>query len=200
MQKKAIVLLASGFEEIEAVTPIDVLRRAGVHVSIVGLGAQTIAGAHGISLKADEVLDERLTVEVEKATRMLDMLVIPGGGPGADNLAASELVARLVHAQAKAGRWIAAICASPAVVLAKTGVLNNRQVTCYPGYEDFFAKAAEITPRTERVIRDGSIITSRGPGTALEFALELARVLAGDATADKLTAGMLAMVESTVVA
>ena len=181
--KKVLLFLAKGFEEVEAVTPIDFLRRAGIEVTTIGIGGRMIDGAHGISIEADTVLPELEGVEA------YDGLVFPGGMPGAENIAADERVLKLVNLFHGKGKLIAAICASPAVVLAGTGVLNGRQATCYPGFENKFG--SEISFSSERVVRDGNIITSRGPGTAAEFAVELIRYLADEETAIKIKEGTL---------
>jgi len=180
MAKTAIVVLAEGFEEIEAVTPADVLHRAGVEVELVGLEAETVTGAHGITVEADRLLG---------ALEEVDAIILPGGLPGAENLAASGKLASVLHAQADSGKLVAAICASPACVLAAHGLLDDRHATCYPGFEDRFDEST--TAETDDVVKDGNILTSRGPGTAFAFALALARELAGAAAADELAKGML---------
>lgn len=177
---KAILVLAEGFEEIEAVTPADILRRAGVEVELVGLEARDVTGSHGITIRADRVLGER-----EDA----DAIILPGGLPGAENLAASPRLARLLKAQAQRGKVVAAICASPGCVLAKHGLLDGRRATGYPGFEKRFPASATFV--AEPVVRDGAILTSRGPGTAFAFGLALARELAGAEKAEELARGML---------
>lgn len=180
MAKKAIVVLAEGFEEIEAVTPVDILRRAGVEVEVVGLGADEVAGAHGVTCKTDRALGE---------TEDADAVILPGGLPGADNLAASATLVGVLRAQAESGKLVAAICASPGVVLAGLGLLDGKRATCYPSFEERFGPST--THVTDDVVKDGNILTSRGPGTAFAFGLALARELAGDAAADELAKGML---------
>ena len=190
MAKKAWILLANGFEEIEAMTPADVLRRAGVEVTLVGVGGQLLTGAHGIAVQVDAVLDAPHLADFVAGKTVVDALILPGGGPGADNLAASEMVPALIRHQADAGRLTAAICASPAVVLARAAnVLNGRQATCFPGCEKFFSKNTVF--KSDRVVRDGNILTSRSPGTAMEFSLELVRILVGDEMVSRLMAQML---------
>ncbi len=182
MKKTALVVLADGFEEIEAVTPIDILRRAGVEVIIAGVGKRTITGAHGITIEADLLL--------EQYQELPDALVLPGGMPGAKNLQDSEALSGLIQKMKKAGKLIGAICAAPALVLSKAGVLEGRKATCYPGFEKDFGPKVTFSP--ERVVRDGMIVTSRGPGTALEFSLELVSQLVGSQSAEKLSHGVLA--------
>lgn len=178
---KAIVVLAEGFEEIEAVTPIDVLRRAGVEVVTAGLTGRKVTGAHGITLEADTT--------VAHAPADADAVILPGGLPGAEHLGKSEAVAALVKRTAERGKTVAAICAAPALALARTGLLDGKRATCYPGFEKHFS--SKTTRSDERVVVDGHLTTSRGPGTALEFSLALAAQLAGPAKARQLEEGML---------
>lgn len=177
---RAAVLLADGFEEIEAVTVIDVLRRGEVEVLVLGTTGGEPVGAHGISLRADGLL-------ADHAGEIFDLVVLPGGMPGASNLRDDPAVQALVQAQHAAGRQLAAICAAP-IALGSAGVLNGRAATCYPGFEQGLAGAR---PSTDRVVEDGSITTSRGPGTALEFSLALVAQLQSAAMAAALAEGML---------
>jgi len=180
MARNAIVVFAEGFEEIEAVTPADVLRRAGVDVALVGLDAMQVCGAHGIKFEMDRTLEREETA---------DAIILPGGMPGAEGLAASSRLLDVLRAQSSAGRFIAAICASPGLVLGAHGFLKGKRATCYPGFESHFGPGAVYVEQD--VVRDGNVITSRGPGTAFAFGLELARVLAGDAVAEELERRML---------
>ncbi|MDR2070526.1 MAG: DJ-1/PfpI family protein [Treponema sp.] len=162
MSKKALVFLADGFEEVEAVTPVDYLRRAGIVVTTASIGgSKTVTGAHGIQVIADSLI-----TELPDGT-VWDVLVCPGGMPGASNIAASASASALLKAQAAAGRWIGAICASPAVVLFPLGLLQDRRFTCYPGMEGRVNGACWLP---DPVVTDGNIITSRGAGTAGLFA------------------------------
>ncbi|MBI9105969.1 MAG: DJ-1/PfpI family protein [Spirochaetales bacterium] len=161
--KRVLVFLADGFEEVEAVTPVDFLRRGGIEVVIVGIGGGRITGGHGIEITADIKLSDLGPSEAGSA----DALVFPGGMPGASNLAAEERVNVLITDFNRQGKLIAAICASPAVILAPTGVLDGRRATCYPGMEKMFGDGTSFS--SDRVVIDGNIITSRGPGTAIEF-------------------------------
>lgn len=178
---RAVVVLAEGFEEIEAVTPIDVLRRAGVEVVVAGLASKRVVGSHGIAVEADTTLD---------AVPPCDVVILPGGMPGSDNLGKSEAVQALVRRTHAAGKHVAAICAAPALALSKTGVLDGKRATCYPGLEKHFG--ATVTKCEERVVVDGKLVTSRGPGTALEFSLALVEQLVSKQKADELRKGMLA--------
>jgi 4-methyl-5(b-hydroxyethyl)-thiazole monophosphate biosynthesis len=164
------LLLAPGFEEVEAVTPADFLRRAGIDVRLVGVGARLVEGSHGIRLAADTTLEE-LAEEPEG-------VILPGGMPGASNLAASPAVLELIRRTHAAGRLVAAICAAPAVVLEPAGVLAGKRATCFPGFEERFASARF---NAGRVVVDGNLVTSRGPGTAAEFSEKLIELIAGRA-------------------
>lgn len=181
MSKKVLVVLAEGFEEIEAITPIDVLRRAGLEVTIAGVGGHQITGSHGITVETDTTIEE-----IEE---LPDAIVLPGGMPGAENLSKSETLMALLKSMDGEGRQIGAICAAPAVALASTGILDGRKATCFPGFESRFGQAIVFSP--DRVVVDGNITTSRGPGTALEFALALAGRLAGAEMQQDLSERML---------
>ena len=185
--KKAVVLLADGFEEVEAVTPIDFLRRAGCDVTVAGVSGDVVTGAHGIKIRTDS--------SVPESHQRFDAVIVPGGMPGAENVAASTAAIELLKATNDSGALVAAICAAPAVVLAANGLLNGKRATCYPGFEAGFEKAnqkgAGIDFSTNRVVGDGNLITSRGPGTAAEFALAIVRYLVGGEAADTLYEGTL---------
>jgi len=163
---KALILLAEGFEEIEAVTVADVLRRADVAVTLAGLTATRVRGAHDIVVQADTTLDAA-------QGEAFDAVILPGGGPGADRLRDDPRVLELLRRYAAQDKWVAAICAAP-IALEAAGVIAGKTVACYPGEALPSAKVV-----TDPVVRDGKIITSRGPATALAFALELVTVLAG---------------------
>lgn len=166
--KTAVVILADGFEEIEAVTPIDLLRRAGVRVVVAGLSGTQITGAHGVVFGCDVALDQ--------VVPGWDALILPGGTPGAKNLSESSLVKQCIDQTLSAGHWLAAICAAPAVVLGTHGYLKGRTFTGYPGTEkDGFGGIH----RQDAVVVDGKLVTSRGVGTAAAFALKLVEVLVG---------------------
>ena len=182
MNKKALVVLAEGFEEIEAITPIDVLRRAGLEVTIAGIGKTDVPGAHGIVVKADLLL--------EKYNEIPDAVVLPGGMPGASNLSKSEALQKLLAKMKAQKKMIAAICASPGVVLGRAGFLENHTATCYPGFEKYLG--ANVKFSEERVVSDGIFTTSRGPGSALAFALDLVRQLVSPQKADELAEGLIA--------
>ena len=165
---RTLVILADGCEEIEAVTVMDILRRGGVEVVAAALAGQMVHGNHGIGIEADASLDPVLE-------QSFDMLILPGGEPGASHLAADSRVQYLLKEFEKAGLYIAAICAAPGV-LAEAGLLRGRKATSFP---DAIKDPSGITYLQSAVVRDGKIATSRGPGTALDFALELLELLAG---------------------
>ena len=179
--KTALVILAEGFEEVEAVVPVDVLRRAGVRVTIAGVTDLRVKGSRMIGLAADILLKDLVDLP--------DAVILPGGLPGATNLAKSEEVSKLVKKMNVAGKIVAAICAAPAAVLAPLGILDGKKATCYPGCEADFSK--KTVHSKDRVVVDGNIITSQGPGTALEFALAIAVRLAGQDMADNVRDKML---------
>ena len=174
------ILLADGFEELEAVTIIDVLRRSGVRVTLLGVAGLSVRGAHGIVLQADALL-------ADEHHRAWDMVVLPGGQPGANTLRDNAAVQDLIKRQMERKGRMAAICAAP-IALAKAGALNGKQATCYPGFEPELAHAVL---QSQAVVEDGSVTTSRGPGTAIQFALALATQLAGGARADQVAHDML---------
>ena len=168
--KRVLVPLAEGFEELEAVTVIDILRRAGVEVVVASLAGSPVTGSHGIRLAADTPL-------AALAEQDFDMIALPGGMPGADHLKKDPRIAALIRRLHGAGRPVAAICAAP-MVLAAAGVLDGRRATSFPG---FLADAGGATVVADAVVVDGGVITSRGPGTALDFSLALVEALAGPA-------------------
>lgn len=181
MRKTALIFLADGCEEIEAVTPIDLLRRAGVEVTVAGVGKKEITASRGLKIVAD--------ILVEDYQGIPDAVVVPGGKEGAENLRDSKAVQKILSAAHKDGRIIAAICASPAVVLLPLGILQSKNATCYPGYQISFGK--ETSYQEKSVVRDGQVLTSRGPGTSMEFSFELAKMLVGEDIARKVTSAML---------
>jgi 4-methyl-5(b-hydroxyethyl)-thiazole monophosphate biosynthesis len=189
MTRTACVLLADGFEEIEAVTVIDVLRRAGVTVSVLGVAvanagaaARKATGSHGITLLVDAALGDVVALD-----NRYDAVILPGGLPGATHLRDSDVVRDFVLAHAHRGAVVAAVCAAP-IALARYGLLGGKTAACYPGFEDALDGA---TVDAAAVVVDGNIITSRGVGTALAFALALVTTLVDRATAESLAQKML---------
>ena len=177
--KTALILFAEGSEELEAVTAINILRRGGIIVTVAGLHAGTLSGSRGTVLLPDTTLDEALT-------RRYDMVVLPGGQPGTNNLKADTRVLKLVRQMAADGRYVAAICAAPSV-LASAGLLDGKRTTCYPGTLDAFP---QVQQQPAAVVEDGNLITSRGPGTAMDFALTLVERLVGRTKRQEVEAGL----------
>lgn len=173
------LFLADGFEEIEALSCVDILRRAGIEILTAGVTGKIVAGAHGINVEADLLIDE--------CRDDAEMVILPGGSVGTDNLAASGRVASLVKDAAARNAYVAAICAAP-TLLGGLGLLEGRRAVCYPGLERCLTGAIRSD---DRVCVDGRFITSRGPGTTSEFALTLVEILKDRQTAEKLRKGML---------
>ena len=175
------IFLAAGFEEIEALTVLDVMRRAGMDVKTVSItDSHTVIGAHGIPVKADLLYDKTDFLTPE-------WLIIPGGMPGAENLSKFAPLNTLLINQAVSGK-IAAICAAPAVVLAPLGILDGKEATCYPGFEK---KMADAVKRDSPVIALDRLITANGPSAALRLALAIVANSMGEAVAQEVGSGML---------
>jgi 4-methyl-5(b-hydroxyethyl)-thiazole monophosphate biosynthesis len=190
MAKKIVLLLADGFEDVEAVTPIDYLRRAGVEVTVASVGGtRTVKSSRSLTVQADTTLAE-LAREGKLRSDQWDGVIIPGGMPGATNVAASVTAATLIKDLAAAKKMIGAICAAPAVVLGPLGVLAGRRFTCYPGMEKDVS-GAYWAGEKDRVVVDGTLITSRGPGTAGEWAKEMITRLVDTAMAEKIAQATL---------
>ena len=168
------LFLANGFEEIEALTPLDVLRRAGVPVTTVGVGGDSIMGAHGIRVQAD-------IPDTMYRDSSPDMIILPGGMPGSENLDNSRVVDAALRAAARNDAYLCAICAAP-LVLGKRGYLAGKRATCYPGFESYLEGATV----GGKVIRDGRVITAAGMGVAQEFGLEMVSVLVSPERADEI--------------
>jgi len=177
-----IVPLAQGCEEVEAVTVVDLLRRAGIHVVTAGLDAQPVRASRGVVLLPDTTLDEALQSDY-------DMIVLPGGLPGADHLGDDARIITLLQEMAADGKYTAAICAAPRV-LARAGLLDGKHATSYPGALET-AAIPGLEYSEEAVITDGNVVTSRGPGTAMDFALHLIELLEGKSERDTVEAGLL---------
>lgn len=182
MSKTALIVIAEGSEEIEAITPGDVLQRAGVDITYAAIGTLTPRGGHGVPLRADMLIEDVGGI-------LFDALVLPGGGKGAENMLHSPELAELIKRHWEGGKIIAAICATPAVVLGPLGILSGRHATCFPGLERRFPK--DVKDCTTSVCVDGHLITSRGPGTAMEFSIRLAELLTGAQNAIRIGQAML---------
>ena len=188
MTKNVIILLAEGFEEIEAVTPIDYLRRAGIEVTIAAIGSSlAVKGARNISLNADTTLRE-LASKGKTGAAFWDAVIIPGGMTGAINLAASQEAGGLINEMADAGKMVCALCAAPAVVLAPLGLLHGKKFTCYPDMEEN-VQGGKWTD--EDVATDSNIITSRAAGTAAKFAAAIVTQLLGKSEWEKVAKAVL---------
>ncbi len=177
---KILLPLAEGFEEIEAVTSIDVLRRAGIDVVTASLGELYVQGSHNIIIKADINISN---IKNEDYAGIL----LPGGIPGATNLRDNERIIELIQKFANTEKLIAAICAAP-IVLERAGVISNKRATSYPGFNEDMPSCKY---QEERVVIDKNIITGRGPGVSMEFALEVVKFLVGSTKEKELKKGML---------
>jgi len=186
MAKKAIVLLADGFEDVEAVTPIDYLSRAGIEVTTVSISENLTVTSKwgGIKMIACTTLTELTKQGIDG----YDAVILPGGMPGTTNLAASKETGLLVKNMAATGKTVCAICAAPALVLAPLGLLAGKNFTCYPGMEE---KVKDGKWSENRVVTDGNIITSRSAGTAGEFAAAIIEKLLDKASAQKIAGAVL---------
>ena len=175
------IFLAQGFEEIEAITVIDVLRRAGLDVNTVSVsGALQVEGAHQIPVIADISINE---VDMNKAS----VIVFPGGMPGTTNLDGSKEVEKIIFQADKEGKWIAAICAAP-MILGKRGLLKGKEAVCYPGFEKYL-EGAKVS--TDKAVISGKVITSRGAGTAMDFSCKILEALGKKDKADELRRNMI---------
>ena len=173
MNKKVLMILTDGFEELEAITPVDLLRRAGFEVITAGLGKDSVIGRQGVKIAADTLL--------EKVSGLFDALVLPGG-PGFKTLLESDVVLQTVRGFYRDGILCCAICAAPKV-LSEAGVLSGKTYTCYPGINRDIADANYVE---REVVRDKNIITSAGPGTAIRFSLAIIEALAGEEKANEI--------------
>ena len=174
------MFLANGFEEIEALLPLDLMRRAGLEVKTVGVGGLDITGSHGITVKAD-------MLDIDFADNAPECVILPGGMPGTTNLDASAIVHKALDAALENNALICAICAAP-MILGKRGILKGKKATCFPGFEGYLEGATV----GGRAVRDGQVITGIGMGAALEFGIEIVAALKGREAADKLFAAVLA--------
>jgi 4-methyl-5(b-hydroxyethyl)-thiazole monophosphate biosynthesis len=170
-----LVPLAEGFEEIEAVTIVDLLRRADIEVRTAALAGRKVTGSHGIAVEADLQLGDVAEADY-------DMIVLPGGMPGSEHLRQDARVVALLQEFARSGRYTAAICAAPGV-LAHAGLLEGRRATSFPGFLRA-ESAAGVCLSDDPVVVDGKVVTSRGPGTAIDFSLALIELLKGKPAAD----------------
>lgn len=177
--KNVLVLFAEGSEELEAITVVNILRRADITVTLAGLHAGALQGSRGVTILPDSTLDQALA-------HSYDMVVLPGGQPGTNNLKADVRVLQLVQKMEQQGKYVAAICAAPSV-LAVAGLLDDKRATSFPGALDAFV---QVQQQHAAVVEDGKLITSRGPGTAMDFALTLVELLTGHAKRAEVEAGL----------
>ncbi|KAA3609869.1 MAG: DJ-1/PfpI family protein [Calditrichaeota bacterium] len=176
MNNNALIILAPGFEEVEAITIIDLLRRADIPVTTASISEKTITGSHGVTIEADELIDDCIN-------RDFFVIILPGGQPGTNNLKESEKVIALLKKQSEKKRLIAAICAAP-TVLEKAGLTKGKKVTSYPTEEKVFVDSEYVN---DRIVQDGNIITSRALGTAIDFSLYLIKSLCGEEKATEIS-------------
>ena len=175
------VFLADGFEEIEALAVVDILRRAELEVATVSItNGYDVMGAHGIEVAADVMISD---IDVEPD----DFIVLPGGLPGATNLRACDKLCSIIKEHFNGGGGVAAICAAP-FILGELGILKGLEAICYPGFE---SKLEGATISEKPVVRSGSVITGKGPGFAIPFALEIVKAQLGDDVANQIKSGML---------
>lgn len=182
MDKSVLVPIADGTEELEAVTIVDVLRRAEAQVTVASVGSLQVTASRKVKLVADSLIEDCKSLTY-------DLIVLPGGLPGAEHLRDCATLIDMLKAQKQAGRLYAAICASPAVALTPHGLLEDKQATCYPSFAETLP---DSTQAAKRVVVDGNCITSQGPGTALEFSIELIRQLFDNDKARQVAEAMLA--------
>lgn len=181
MSKTVLIAIADGTEELEAVTIIDVLRRADAQVTVASVASLQVTASRKVKLVADCLI-------ADCRDKVYDLIVLPGGLPGAEHLRDSQLLIEMLKIQKEAGRLYAAVCASPAVAFAPHGLLDGKKATCYPSCADALPDQSQSK---QRVVVDGNCITSQGPGTALEFSIELVRQLFDDARAKQVAKAML---------
>jgi len=181
---KVNMFFATGYEEVEALTVVDLLRREGIEINMVSVtGEKEVTGSHGITVKMDKLFEEM--------DDSADMLILPGGMPGTLNLKAHEGLVSLLKDYDKKGKYLAAICAAP-TVFGELGMLNGRHATCYPGMEEGLVGATALE---DNVVRDDHFITSRGLGTVIDFALDIIEVLKDDVTANQLASKIVYTVD-----
>ena len=179
--KKILVVIAPGFEEIETITIVDILRRAGARVTLGATDKGILKGSRGIKVEPDEFLDNILKND-------FDLICLPGGQPGTDNLKNDERIEKILKRMQQEDKYIAAICAAP-TVLEKAGILKDKSITCHPSIKSKFNSYLQ-----DRVVVDGKLITSQSPGTAMEFSLKLVEILFGSERLKKVNDGVLAQI------
>ncbi len=181
MQKKALVPIADGTEELEAITIIDTLRRGGIDVTVASVSTLQVTASRGVKIVADRLIQDCVNEKY-------DAIILPGGMPGAEHLRDSKDLLKLLREQFDSQGILAAICASPAIILAHHGFLADKKATCYPSMQENLPIKKEAH---KAVVVDGNIMTSQGPGTALEFSLKLVEIMAGPEKKEAVRKGML---------
>ncbi len=184
-KKKVLVLLAPGYEELEAVSVVDILRRAGIEVIIAGTVEGPVPSDREVKIIPDKYIDEI-------ADEKFDLIVLPGGLRGTENLSKNDQVVQMLKRQLEEGRAIGAICAAPATVLDRHGLTEGKNITCHPVCQQAVKKASLSQ---DRVVRDGLLVTSQAPGTALEFALHLVEMLLGREKMLEVNKGVMARID-----
>jgi protein deglycase len=179
--KTVLITLAPGFQEIETITVVDILRRAGARVTLAATVQGLIEGSRGIKIAPDDMLEAIMNKE-------FDLIFLPGGQPGTDNLKNDLRIIKLLQKMQDQGKYISAICAAP-IILQKAGILKNRSITCHPSVKSKFDAYTD-----DRVVIDGKLITSQSPGTAMELSLKLVEILFGVDRMNKVNAGVLARI------
>ena len=179
--KKVLVTIAPGFEEIETITVVDILRRAGARVTLAGTVPGILKGSRGIKLEPDEILDKL-------GEKEFDLICLPGGQPGTDNLKKDTRIEKILKRMQNQDKYIAAICAAP-TILKKAGILKNKSMTCHPSLSSDFDCYVK-----DRVVVDEKVITSQSPGTVMEFSLKLVEILFGADRLKKVNDGVLARI------
>lgn len=181
---KNYIFLAEGFEELESLAVVDIMRRAGMDISMVSVNdTPMVTGAHGITFQADALFTE---VNLNDS----DWLICPGGLPGAANLHDCDALGEALRAHAADGGHVAAICAAPAMVLAPLGILKDKDATCYPGFDNL-CEAGGARMCSDAVVTDGNVVTGKGPGAAIRFALTMVKISLGETAMQKVADGML---------
>ena len=178
---KVAVFFGAGYEEIEALAVVDILRRGNVEVTMVGVKEKTVVGAHEISVNMDTTVEE---INYEA----FDMIVLPGGVPGVNHLMACESLMEALKQFKAQNKWIAAICAAPSI-LGQLGLLKGEEAICYPGYEE---KLIGCKVSTKQVVVSGKIVTAKGAGVALDFGYKLLEIIQGEGLSNKIRTGMIA--------
>ncbi|MEK9628423.1 MAG: DJ-1 family glyoxalase III [Nitrospinota bacterium] len=179
--KTVLVAIAPGFEEIETITPVDILRRAGARVTLAGTIPGVLEGSRGVKVQPDALLDDVLNQE-------FDLICLPGGQPGTDNLKKDPRIETILKRMKDEDKHIAAICAAP-LVLQKAGILEDKSMTCHPSVQGEFGSYIK-----DRVVVDEKLVTSQSPGTAMEFSLKLVEILFGEERLNKVNDGVLARI------